>query len=294
MTMASWKRRACSSAPPALRCSVAARRSSRESAFPPQSGAIPSPKSAATGTAAPPRPRKTGPYVFNDLLGEAYPGLKAKVTASGLGGNVVFDCLTRSGVPDPYPQAELCLLQFGTNDAMFEPPARFAEGLRLLIKQFKVQTDCDIILLAPHMLEGEKLSQIAPPIEYVKAAQAVGREAGVPVIDMAARMKAKLAGRPWSSCISTAARPSIRTRMMRAIARGRSACWRGCRRNWRRVRVSSDAAGGGVNDLGRVLEAILFLIIILTRREPETARARHSCLPVGAYRQAFLPGDCRL
>lgn len=132
-------------------------------------------------------------HVLARKLEAQYPPLKVEEKSDGVGGQNAAEGHTRNPVPLYYEQPDLLLLEFGTNDSNFHhyTPARYRQALRDMVTDLLTLTDSDIGLLTVGPLLDLPLD--GTEAEYIQAAQAVGREFNIPVVNIAAVMHSKLA-----------------------------------------------------------------------------------------------------
>ncbi len=122
-----------------------------------------------------------------------FPAVKVKEEANGVGGQNVAEGHTRDPIGRYYRQPDLELLEFGTNDADFHhySAQRYAEELHGAIRELFTLTDSDVAILTVGPLLGKVVEGTED--DYLAAAQAVGKEFNIPVVNISAAMRKKLA-----------------------------------------------------------------------------------------------------
>jgi lysophospholipase L1-like esterase len=139
-------------------------------------------------------------HVLARTMEAKHPGLTVSEVADGVGGQNAAQSLCRNpaAVAARGTNPDLILIQLGTNEQVFQlqTPAQFTASLRRMLTALIVTTDSDLVLVSTGPILDSNVPD--PPEVYLRAMQAVGKEFGVPVVDINAAMQRRLAdGTPF-------------------------------------------------------------------------------------------------
>lgn len=133
------------------------------------------------------------------LFAQKNPNANVNIDARGIGGNVVFNGLSRAPQPEhPDEDVALYLLQFGTNDVgrPWVTAERYGQGLREFVQMLFVYSDADVAIVTAGPLPGDHLHN---PVDFHNAAEAVAQEYHLPLVDIAEAETRALAGREYAT-----------------------------------------------------------------------------------------------